>query len=72
MSAAKWGPSAVGIGALVATAVVLELLIRGGAINRYAVTAFAQEQLGKLGKAVAMPSPRSSSSRSAAPARQQT
>ena len=37
MSAAKWGPSALGIGALVATAAVLELLIRGGAINPYIV-----------------------------------
>ena len=37
MSAAKWGPFALGIGALVATAGALELLIRGGAINPYIV-----------------------------------
>ena len=37
MSAAKWGPSALGIGVLLATATLLELLIRGGAINPYIV-----------------------------------
>jgi ABC-type nitrate/sulfonate/bicarbonate transport system permease component len=37
MSVKKWGPSALGIGALLATAAVLELLIRGGTINPYIV-----------------------------------
>jgi len=37
MNSSQWGPSALGLGTAVATAAVLEALIRGGAINAYIV-----------------------------------